>query len=326
MKLKTLILYFLIILGNYCFSQNNNNRDLALFNKGNGLYELVYEDLNIDYTLSQLDTTKVIERAQYRVLVEQKEEILERSLEYFEELIDEYPKSKMFFRAMNNSALISTQLDYINEAIEYYKRIIKSKADDKEKGGIGEGIMAEPYALYKNRACKSLAEIYLLRKDFKEAIKYINLTKKYPYQHFCGNEYAENDIYIATLYAKNYIGLNNIEKALEYSLPHVFYNGLASNLEILEITLNLLKSNYTKEQLNSELKKSLRNIKLKKRKGYKYGVTTFLNIKIELSSEMYSLPDSDFNYEQYEKLSELEKYIINFKESEFYKEIKKHTP
>lgn len=326
MKLSYIISFCFILIGNYCFSQNHNE-DLELFNKGNGLYELVYDDLYMDHTLSKLDTTKLEERIEYKILFDQKDEILERALEYFEKVIDEYPESKLAFRAMTNAALIATELYYSDTAINYYKKIINSNASDKEKGGIGNGLMAEPYALYKNRACKNLAEIYLTESNYKESIRYIDLIKKYPYQHFCGNEYAANEIYLATLYSKNYLGLNNSKKALEYSLPHALNIGLADNSEIFGIALSILESNYTKEELDSEIEKSIRSIKLKTRKGNTYGVTTFLGVKIRLWPEVffiknYTKEKVDFEkIEEYEKLSELEKNILSFKNSKFYQKI-----
>jgi tetratricopeptide (TPR) repeat protein len=321
MKRILLVLFITTFVFQNIYAQTDNG-DLILFSKGNTLYELVYEELDIDYLIEDLDTTDIEEKIELRILKETKESILEKSLEYFEELLDEYPKSKLKYRAMNNAALISKNLDYTDEAIKYYKEIIESKANDKENGGIGSGIMAEPYALYKNRACKNLAEIYLKEKEFESALKYINLTKKYPYQHFCGNEYASNDIYVATLYTKNYIGKGNIEKALEYSLPHAFNNGLASNTEILDITINLIKSKYTKTEIQTELNKAINSIKIKKRKEYNYSTIEIFGHTVELPNEdfLFSL-DSQIDFDELEKLSEIEKSKRIFKLSEFYKEL-----
>lgn len=260
-------LVFLPFLGN----TQESNEDLVLFSKGNALYSLVEEEFSI----------------------EKKEEVLLLALDYFKELISKYPKSNLIYRAINNAALTCEQLGYTEEALEYYKKIISSKANDKEKGGVGQGIMADPYTLYKNRACKRMAEIYLLKKEFDLALKYINLTKKYPYKHFCGNAYATNDIYIATLYTKGHYGLNQIEKALSYSLPHIFSNGLTNNSSLVDLTVKILKEQNNEQKLIEDFKKSIENYyyqidKKKRHKRTRYYID-FMEVKIEFFPEIFSL-------------------------------------
>jgi hypothetical protein len=306
---KKMIFISIIISMPFCGITQYNNDDLVLFNKGNALYSLVYEDLDIDHEIKLIDSNSTEGKIKIDLLKEEKEEILDVALDYFEDLIDEFPKSSLIYRAMNNAALISSQLNYMDEAIEYYKKIISSKADDNEKGGIGEGIMAEPYALYKNRACKNLAEIYLEQKDFDTALKYIKLTDKYPYQHFCGNEYAANDIYIATLYTRGYYGLNKVEKALSYSLPYIFNNQLASNSIIVELTVTILKEKYDNAKLISDFENCAKNhytetVKRNKKEWVKYYID-FMNVKIEI-------PFYSFDFEDDKKI------IEEIEESYFY--------
>lgn len=299
----------------------NENEDLAIFNKGEAVYNLIYEDFDIQYELDHLDTTMVEEKIEYEVLKEMKSSILERSLEYYEDLIENYPNSKLFYRALNNVALISNQLDYKDEAIEYYNQILNSDANDKEEGGVGSGLMAEPYALYKNRAAKSLAEIYLSQENFNKAIEYINLTKKYPYQHFCGNEYAADEIYIATLYTKAYLGLGKVKDGLDYSLPHVFFNGLADNSEIQILALETIKKNFSKKEIDSELDKALNSIKMVDKEDYQVGVITLFGRNIQLPDDSFITYTNESELNDIKKLSEKENYQRIFKNSKFYKSL-----
>lgn len=299
----------------------NENEDLAIFNKGEAVYNLIYEDFDIQYELDHLDTTMVEEKIEYEVLKEMKSSILERSLEYYEDLIEDYPNSKLFYRALNNAALISNQLDYKDEAIEYYNQILNSDANDKEEGGVGSGLMAEPYALYKNRAAKSLAEIYLSQENFNKAIEYINLTKKYPYQHFCGNEYAADEIYIATLYTKAYLGLGKVKDGLDYSLPHVFFNGLADNSEIQILALETIKKNFSKKEIDSELDKALNSIKMVDKEDYQVGVITLFGRNIQLPDDSFITYTNESELNDIKKLSEKENYQRIFKNSKFYKSL-----
>lgn len=244
---KTKFLLILILLANIICAQDDEGA--VFFEKGIALYELVYDDLQLDDEIENLDTSKIEDKIKFELLIEQKEVLLEKSFENFKILIEKYPESSLIYRAMNNASLVSSELEKYDEAIIYCKKVLKSKAKDDEKGGIGKGIMADPYALYKNRACKNLAEIYIKKEDFKEALKYIKLITKYPYQHFCGNAYATDEIYIATLKTKSYNGLGKFQKALSYSLPHIFNNGLASNSEIVELTVKILKENYNMDNV-----------------------------------------------------------------------------
>ncbi|XLS27792.1 tetratricopeptide repeat protein [Flavobacteriaceae bacterium M23B6Z8] len=312
--MRKLIISLAVLLITSCGISQETAEDLILLNKGNALYSLVFEDMDFDFEIHTTDSISSEGKIKISILKEQKEEILEVALKYFEELINDYPKSDLIYRALNNAALIYDQLDNTDQAIKYYKKILTSDANDHEKGGIGKGIMAEPYALYKNRACKSLAELYLQQKDFDSALKYIRLTEKYPYKHFCGNEYAANDIYMATLYARSYYGLNEVEKALSYSLPHIFNNSLASNTEIVELTVRILKENKDYEKLISDFENSVKNyysetFKTNDSKWIEYNID-FMGVKIEIPNYTFEFGD--------------EKEIIGvIKESYFYKLLKK---
>ncbi|WPY97636.1 hypothetical protein [Christiangramia sp. OXR-203] len=299
----------------------NENEDLAIFSKGEAVYNLIYEDFDIQYEIDHLDTTKVEEKIEYELLREMKSSILERSLEYYEEVIDNYPNSQLLYRALNNAALISNQLDYKEEAIEYYNQILNSEANDKEEGGVGSGLMAEPYALYKNRAAKSLAEIYISQKKFNEALKYIDLTSKYPYQHFCGNEYAADEIYIATLYTKAYLGLNKVKEALDYSPPHIFFNGLADNSEILILALETIENNFSKKEIDSELDKGLKSIKMVVKEDYQVGIVNLFDRNIQLPDDSFISYTNESELNEIENLSEKENYQRIFKNSKFYKSL-----
>lgn len=295
--------YFLlmIIIANPALSQESDEA-VKLFDKGNVLLDLYFYDLEIEQELKEVDTTIPENQKTYQYLLQLKEDILNKSLGYFEEVIENFPDSDLKFRAINNAAYIENLLGYNEEAISYYKMILESEADDLEPGGIGEGIMAEPYAMYKNRACKSLAEIYIQEKNFVYALKYLNLTKKYPYRHFCGNEYAADDIYMSTLYTKCYIGLNDIDKALAESLPQIYNNRLAGNFELVSLVINILKDNFDFEAVKNEYLNSIaaENIKYKKKNGYNLYYVNFLN---------YTIPYNDYNF-SFDSSSKIDLKII----------------
>ncbi|WP_156900381.1 tetratricopeptide repeat protein [Flavobacterium filum] len=305
------IIFSLILFGQTLFGQGKTiQRDVLLFEKGLVLHQLVDEDLDLEEIINSKDSIKV----KKELATEIKETILEKALEYYQELIDSFPKSKLLFRTLNNKGFIEIALNNKEGAKRTFQKIIDSKADDKEKGGIGSGIMAEPYANYKNRASKVLADIFIKDSNYTEAIKYLDLTKKYPYRHFCGNEYAADEIYMSELYAKCYIGLNDRQKAIETLLPNLLENGLANNSDLVNLTYQTLLQKYSKDDLKIKFEQAFKNYQIEKVKNkdseYEKYFITFLDTKIELSSWRldYLKPE--------ERAKEIDK---TYRNSEFYK-------
>lgn len=253
---KTIILFLLLALQNVLFSQN---QDEVLLGQGNALYEMIMYEMGIDDELESLDTTHTEGKIRFEVLFQQRERILNKSLEYYEKLIKEFPKSNLYLPAINNAALVSHQLGYEEKAIKYFQAMLKMDRDDQLENGNEIEILSETQANIKNRACKNLAEIHINKGEYEQAITYLELTKEYPFSHFCGNEYAEDDIYVATLYTKAYQGLGKVDSALQYALPHMFSNGLADNIDIVMLIIDILKENYDLKQVKEDFEKSYSN-------------------------------------------------------------------
>lgn len=318
--MKNIFVAYLLLFSLISFGQKKkSNEDLILFEKTVAIQELLNDELeNIINPKDTIDITSE-EKIKRDFAIEIRESVLDKVIENYEELIREFPKSNLIFRALNNKGFAEMQLEYYNEARETFLKILNSEANDKEKGGIGSGIMGEPYANYKNRASKILADLELKNNHFQEALNYLNETKKYPYRHFCGNEYAADEIYMAEMYSKCYLGLNQYEKAYDILLPNIIENGLADNSELIKITLDALLKTYKKEELKTQFENSFKNVTAEKetrnKNEYTFFYINFLNRKIELNSWKLS-----------EILTESEKEkVLNemLAESEFYKLINK---
>jgi len=310
--MKQFLILILFFLPPVAFGQSKPiQRDELLFEKALSLQQLLDEDLNLDKIANSTASTDKKELA-----TEVKETLLDKAHEYYQELIDSFPKSNLLFRALNNKGFIELSLDDRKEAKRTFLRILNSKADDKEKGGIGSGIMGEPYANYKNRAAKALANIYIKDSSFKKALYYLDLAKKYPYRHFCGNEYAADKIYMATLYGKCFLGLRNYTEAYKILLPHIVYNGLADNADAVELAYKALLINYAKPDLKKRYENAVRHCKieygdLNKGEASSYSLI-FLGTKI--------VGDLSFSFEFIENQVEKDKAIKkSLLESEFYK-------
>jgi tetratricopeptide (TPR) repeat protein len=287
--MKNILITILLLFSSISFGQKkNSNEDLILFEKTVAIQELLNDELN--QIINPKDTIDIDneEKIKQKFAIEIKENVLHKVIENYTELITKFPKSKLVFRALNNKGFAELELKYYVEAEKTFLKILNSDANDKENGGIGSGLMGEPYANYKNRACKILADLEIKNKNYQEAINYLDFTKKYPYRHFCGNEFASEEIYMAEMYSKCYLGLNQYEKALDILLPNIIENGLASNTELVNITFNALLKNYKKEDLKTQFENSFKNVvavkETRNKNEYTYYYINYINRKIELSS------------------------------------------
>lgn len=287
--MKNILITYLLLFSLISFGQKKkSNEDLILFEKTVAIQELLdYELDNIINPKVTIDITSE-EKIKRDFAIEIRDNVLNKVIDNYEELIREFPKSNLLFRALNNKGFAELQLEDYNKAKETFLKILNSKANDKEKGGIGSGIMGEPYANYKNRAAKMLADLELKSSHYQEALNYLDETKKYPYRHFCGNEYAADEIYMAEMYSKCYLGLNQYEKAYDILLPHIIENGLASNSELINTTFDALLKTYKKEELKTQFENSFKNVvavkETRNKNEYTFFYINFLNRKIELSS------------------------------------------
>lgn len=297
------------------FSQNKNfNEDLILFERTVAIHELTDEELGDNPYIDTLKLTTE-EKTKRAFIKEIRKDLLEKVVDGYEELLEKFPKSPMVFRTLNNKGYAELELCQTDKAKETYLNVLNSKANDKEKDGIGSGIMGEPYANYKNRACKILANLELKNKNYTEALHYLDQTKKYPYNHFCGNEHAANDIYMANMYSTCYLALNNYEKAYDILLPNILNNGLANNSYLITTAFDALSKKYAKEDLKVQFENAFKNVSQEKKgKGkneYTSFYITFVNRKIVLDI---------WNLNEFMSKEEQEKVISSvLAESRFYK-------
>jgi tetratricopeptide (TPR) repeat protein len=236
----------------------------------------------------------------------------EKALSSYQYLADNHPKNELYPRAFYNVGYIHFIQKNYEKATQVFKTIIGSNFNEKES--LGGGIMDDPYANFKHRASQLLSDIYYDKQDYKLALYYFLMADTlYPYLHFCGNEYASNDIQTALRYADIFQKLNQPNKAIEKLLPTVFIT-LADNSEVIKELKKLLNK---KKNLIKELDISLVNIYPKTIKKEDYTNTShylsFLNTEIQVPNN-FDIDEPDFD-----------KNIIikKIKQSEFYKMIEK---
>lgn len=239
------------------------------------------------------------------------DEKLGEALQGFKYIVENYPKNDHYPMAFYNVGYIHFLLKNYDNAINVFKEILESNFNEREN--LGGGIMADPYTNYRHRASEILSEIYFEKNRFDTALHYFTLSDTvYPYLHFCGNEYASNDVHTALRYADIYMKLNKPGEAIEKLLPAVFIT-LADNSEVIAKLKKLLAN---KKGLKKELDNSLDKIYSKtiERGDYTYERQYFKFLGVEIA-----VPNS-YEYEE-EKLDK-NKGLTVVKQTDFYQMIK----
>lgn len=276
-------LFFTVILLNFIqisFGQPEPiSRDNILFENGILLKRLINEELDLDKAIKSKDSIKS------KYASEIKEAILKKALASFTELIDSFPNSKLLVRTLDFKGTIEYELNYINEAKKTFQSILNSKIGGLVNTGFKSEVIEDPYSYLKNEATERLANIFIDEKNYTEALKYLDLTKIYPYEDFCGNAVAADKLYIAESYAKCYLELNELPKAYEILLPNILDNSLVDNSHLIETTYNALLLTYKKEDLKNQFKQAFLNYQAEKvtsnNEEYERYFITFLKTRIE---------------------------------------------
>jgi len=229
----------------------------------------------------------------------------------FQYIIKHYPKNSLYPKAYYNTGYCYFMNNQFDSATVIFKSILTSNFNEKENSG--GGLMDDPYTNYRHRASEILSDIYYNKKMYDTALHYFALSDTlYPYLHFCGNEYAANDVHTALRYSDLYQKLDNKDKAIESLLPAVFVT-LANNSKVISELKTLLKK---KKKLKSQLDDALDKMYSKtiQRDTYKYTRYYFKFLNAEIA-----VPNG---YEDEKKKFNKDEAIAEIKKTEFYKMIK----
>lgn len=226
-------------------------------------------------------------------------------------------RSDAYARAVYNIGYIYYLQENDSASEKVLLQILGSNFNEMAPGGRGEGIMREPYVLYKHDACELLAQIEFRRNNYEKALQYIeSFHMVYPYHHFCGNELMASQIYTAEMYGKAYIGMKDTIKAIRALLPETMETGLAPNNELVTTVTGLLKAKYDRPYLVSQLNTAIDKLEAKqmryKRSIYETYQIIFLNVSIPVPGDM-------MYGDEYQGKSEIEKRKLYVRKSNFYK-------
>jgi len=237
----------------------------------------------------------------------------QEALKSFQYIVDNHPKNELYPKAYYNMGYLYLQEKQFNNAEEIFESILVSEFNETEE--LGGGIMADPYTNFRHRAAKHLYQIYFESKRYDTALYYLSLSDTaYPYLHFCGNEFAANDVYMSLTYADVYEKLNNSEGAIQALLNSVFIE-LEDNSKVISRLKGHFKKDKNRKLLKQELDNALNEMYLKNFKSgdYEYSRYYFMFQGAEIYVPGVYIDWDNFNKE--ETISEIEK-------TEFYKMVK----
>ena len=224
----------------------------------------------------------------------------------FKKFMADFPKSRLKGRAHFNLALSFRALGDTARAKATFHEILEMNYNEKD-----ENSLMEPYTLYKHHSCRMLALIALNEHDYTAAERYIEMfDKKFPYQHFCGNEWAAYNMFKAVMLARVYTGTNRFEKALQALVPYTFSDALASNQEVLEELEVILRREYTKPEIKAELLNAIESLQVTQKKNRTVATITLFKTNVEVE---------DYAFEKESKESALEHYKKVVMSNEFFK-------
>jgi tetratricopeptide (TPR) repeat protein len=211
-----------------------------------------------------------------------------------------------------------------SRAKKIFTDILEADYDEMDSGGMGTGLGADPYTLYKNHSCKLLAEIALIEKDYSGALHFTWLADKvFPFKHFCGNAHASNHIYLTWTYARCYAGQGDTSKAIRTLLPECFENPLAGNDEVVELAVSLIKSKYCANEIHSQIEKAVEKACYIEESfndlTYTTGSTQLFGITIKSFNDWYVMPKTKKEAELIQKLSREEILRYFMRKDKFYK-------
>jgi tetratricopeptide (TPR) repeat protein len=147
----------------------------------------------VDY----LDIQKVRENESLEVVkfvAKMEEKATNEAMELFQKILDTLPNTILLNKINYTKArLYNRQGDY-KSAVEYYSKVLENpqfiKLGDEDE---------ENYT--RKNICIWLAEILIKTKDYENALKYLDESKKYKITHMCGNAAIDDGKKLDRLYS-----------------------------------------------------------------------------------------------------------------------------
>jgi tetratricopeptide (TPR) repeat protein len=251
----------------------------AVFSKGLDHYYVKSYDSALRFfkkVISQCPSSVQKEQAAYNIAhIFTLKNLPDSSISHYRRLIKDCRYDSSFIaRSTINVAILYTDQTKYDSAVYYYNLILASKFNDKDKSFAKKGILDEPYMNYHYYSCIYLGELYMLKKDYENAI--LNLNKastSFPYQDYSATRQAAKSEALKSLtaYCTGLKGdIDGAYKILSSYMPLGKYSSQ-------EYFVMILKAKHDSKEFITEVEKQVGQIKGKKE-------IILFNYKIDFSS------------------------------------------
>lgn len=214
--------------------------------------------------------------------------------------------------------------DSAGMALKWYFRIIDNeRVNDKDKGMD----LLEPYANYKHNSCIRAAAIMARRKNYEDALRYLEAAKNiYTFHTYVANSFESKMVNIAQNQSDYYrqLGYNDsavfvlvnkiFDTNIKYRLPEMDDKSSNQVDYYAKITLQaakLIETEYSLGPFKFALNKAIKKMKVKKDKKNNWVIATF-----KLYNITYTIITTDLKYKK-------ANFIIDIKGSKLWAELEK---
>ncbi len=262
--MKFLFVFLLALLGSFTHAQVYNDslfyeqRAEMLWNDAVSLERVYFVFLNLDEQLQALDTSSLRDSIKYVLLNEQKEIILNAALNEYNLLLEKFPKSWYAPLSTFRKAEIHRKLGQLDSARYYLLNLVLTDSALVVLARDDSWEFNEKYNLQKDTYI-ALAEVEYEAENYNRSISYLLKSETAPSYLLCGNEFENMDVETVIIYAKNYYALDSLDKAIEFLLPNIIFNGMANNRALVALAIDYLLEKYDRNYLLSEFEKSFQN-------------------------------------------------------------------
>ena len=153
----------------------------------------------------------------------------------------------------------------------------------------------------RHEAAQLMAIMAMAGKNYKAAIKYLGLARKYPTSHWgCGNCSAADRSRMTYWYATCYIAMDSFHRAQEVLLPSMLPDWLESNDTFAEMLYPILRRTYSRDTLITLYESAFKNYTtelhdnyIPKRQFYINFLNTKINVYVDDSDRLVSKEQMD---------------------------------
>lgn len=233
-------------------------------------------------------------------LYEQKK--INKALNIFKEIVTKYSKSDVFPLALYNVPYLYQEIDSLEMAFFWYKKILNTKFNDNEP----HYNFPDTHTNIKHKSCLNIGNIYYNSDKYKEAsIFYLRALNQYPYFSSSGTSTKKNNMLVANWIADCYEKQNKFDSLIWALLPHALSESPYMSNPLSERMLKFIDGNSNRIEFKKELDISLENAKYINQSV----IILLRNNKIVINSYFTSLEEDTM--------------IENIKQTFFYEELSK---